>query len=76
MLERAAFLHLMQQNNVLLIKADYTREDEAIQKFLMKNKAVGIPFNIIYGPGAQDGIALPVVLTYTHIQDALHKAKG
>jgi suppressor for copper-sensitivity B len=36
----------------------------------------GIPFNVIYGPGAPDGIALPELLTKKDVTDALDLAAG
>ena len=36
----------------------------------------GIHFNAVYGPAAPQGIALPELLTYTAVLDALKKAAG
>lgn len=34
----------------------------------------GIPFNVVYGPGAPEGIVLPELLTADAVMDALDRA--
>ena len=36
----------------------------------------GIPFNVVYGPGAPAGIALSELLNSTDVLAALERAKG
>ena len=45
-------------------------------KFLADHGRYGIPFNIVYGPGAPDGIALPELLSDGAVLDALNRAAG
>ena len=58
------------------MKADWTRPDPAIGAYLAGYGRYGIPFNIVYGPGAPGGIALPELLTPGDVAAALDKASG
>ncbi|HEV2676583.1 MAG TPA: protein-disulfide reductase DsbD domain-containing protein [Aliidongia sp.] len=61
---------------VVAMRADWTRPDPAITDFLKHYGRYGIPFNVVYGPGAPDGLPLSEVLTSTAVEAALAKAKG
>ncbi|TWS97105.1 copper resistance protein [Reyranella sp. CPCC 100927] len=58
------------------LKVDWTRPSDAISQYLAANNRYGIPFNIVYGPGAPLGIALPELLTVEVVTQALEKAAG
>ena len=45
------------------MQADWTNPDPKIADFLGRHGRYGIPFNIVYGPGAPAGIVLPELLT-------------
>jgi thiol:disulfide interchange protein DsbD len=61
--DREEVIDLLQSNHVRLVKADWTRQDAAITRFLGKYQRIGVPFYIVFGPGAPDGKILPEVLT-------------
>jgi suppressor for copper-sensitivity B len=61
---------------VVAMRADWTRPDPEILAYLQANGRFGIPFNIVYGPGAPRGIALPEILTLDAVLAALIQAKG
>ncbi len=61
---------------VTAMRADWTRPDEGIARYLARHGRYGIPFNIVYGPGAPEGIALPELLTEGTVLDALDRASG
>jgi len=61
---------------VVAMQADWTKPDDGIAAYLARHGRYGIPFNIVYGPGAPDGIALPELLTETAVTDALARAAG
>jgi suppressor for copper-sensitivity B len=61
---------------VVAMRADWTRPDPAIAAFLQRYGRYGIPFNIVYGPGAPDGLPLSEVLTRGAVEDGLAKAGG
>ena len=60
--------------NVVAMKADWTNPDPKITDFLGRHGRYGIPFNIVYGPGAPAGIALPELLTAEAVTKALDQA--
>lgn len=60
--------------NVVALKADWTRPNDAIARYLASFGRYGIPFNAVYGPGAPGGIVLPELLRSSVVLDALEKA--
>lgn len=71
---RGEVLKRLSAPGVIAMKADWTRPDEAIGRYLASFGRYGIPFNVVYGPGAPDGIALPELLTQKAVLDALDQA--
>lgn len=64
----------LKNNNIILLKGDWTKASEAINKYLQSHGKYGVPFNIVYGPNAPEGITLPVILTKKSIMDAIKTA--
>jgi len=64
----------LQADNIIAMQGDWTQPDEDIRAFLAKHKRYGIPFNIVYGPAAPGGIALPELLSGDDVLDAIEKA--
>src|SRR6185369_3952362 len=56
--------------------ADWTKPDPVIAAYLTKFDRYGIPLNVVYGPKAPEGIALPELLTSDAILAALKQASG
>jgi suppressor for copper-sensitivity B len=56
------------------MQADWTSPDPAISAFLAEYGRYGIPFNVVYGPGAPAGITLPELLTEAAVAAALERA--
>ena len=50
-------------NDVVLLRADWTLPDDAISAYLASFSRYGIPFNAIYGPRVLEGAPLPEILT-------------
>ncbi|WP_448189100.1 protein-disulfide reductase DsbD family protein [Azospirillum sp. sgz301742] len=63
-------------DGVVAMRADWTRPDERITAYLAAHGRYGIPFNIVYGPGAPDGVPLPELLSEAAVVDALDAAGG
>lgn len=61
-LERADVRKWLQQHNVVVMKLDYTIRIPAITQFLQHHHHYGIPFAIVYGVNAQNGIKLPSIM--------------
>ena len=64
----------LDRDKVLALRADWTRPSAAIAAYLKANGRFGIPFNIVYGPGAPGGVPLPELLTVELVTAALDKA--
>ncbi len=60
--------------NVTAMRADWTRPDEKISRYLSSFNRYGIPFNAVYGPGAPAGIILPELLSTSQVMEALATA--
>lgn len=58
------------------MQADWTRPNEAIANYLASHGRYGIPFNVVYGRDAPDGIVLPELLTQDAVLAAIEKAGG
>ena len=65
---------LLRQPGLIDMKADWTKPNAAIAAYLAQHGRFGIPFNIVYGPGAPGGIALPELLTSDAVAAAVAKA--
>ncbi len=65
---------LQQQGDLVLLQADWTRPNAAISAFLASHDRFGIPFNIIYGPTAPDGVVLGELLTAKTVLGGLEAA--
>ncbi|MBY3432972.1 hypothetical protein HFN89_02110 [Rhizobium laguerreae] len=68
----AATVALVKRSAVAM-KADWTRPDPAISKFLKENGRFGIPFTVIYTPGESKGDILPEILTPVEVEKALKR---
>lgn len=75
-LEQDDIVEVLSGENILRLQADWTTHDETIAAYLQKHGRFGIPFNIVYGPGKPDGIALPELLTKKAVTDAIAEAAG
>ena len=73
-LDRGAVAEALE--SVTLMRADWTRPSDTILNYLKTHDRYGIPFNMVYGPGAPDGIALPELLTPDAVLEAIMTAQG
>jgi suppressor for copper-sensitivity B len=62
--------------SVVPMRADWTRPDPAIARYLASFGRYGIPFNVVYGPGAPAGIVMPEILTADAVLEAFRRAQG
>ena len=72
-LRRPEVQQAFQNANVALLKADWTRHDEAITQALTAMGRSGVPAYALYTPGNPDPQLLPEVLTPGIVMDALNK---
>ena len=73
-LERGDVYARLAAAGVVAMQADWTRPDPAIARFLARFGRYGIPFNVVYGPRAPEGIALPELLSPAPVLAALDQA--
>lgn len=67
----AARLH---DPGVIAMRADWTRPDPRITAYLQNFGRYGVPLDVVYGPGAPQGIALPELLSAEAVMDAFRRA--
>ncbi len=75
-IDRGAVAAALKQPVVVPMQADWTNPDERISRYLQSFGRYGIPFNVVYGPAAPEGIPLPELLTERVVLDALARAGG
>ncbi len=64
-----------ENQEITLIKADWTQPNEKIDKFLKKYNKFGIPFNAFYSTKFPDGIIMSEILTEKEIFETYNKVK-
>jgi thiol:disulfide interchange protein DsbD len=72
-LGRPEVVQAFQARNVVLMKADWTRHDEAITRALTALGRSGVPAYALYVPGETSPRLLPEVLTPGIVMDAVSK---
>jgi suppressor for copper-sensitivity B len=73
-LNRTPVADRLRAPGVIAMRADWTRPDPAIAAYLQSFGRYGVPFNVVYGPGAPTGIVLPELLTQAAVMEALRRA--
>lgn len=66
----------LQSDYVITVQGDWSTPSPSVTAYLRSHNQYGVPFNIVYGPGAPDGIQLPVILTSEAVLAALEEARG
>ncbi|CCD85160.1 putative suppressor for copper-sensitivity B; putative protein-disulfide reductase [Bradyrhizobium sp. ORS 285] len=61
-------------SDVIAVRADWTSPSDAIASYLRSFDRYGLPFNVVFGPGAPSGIVLPELLTPQIVLDAINTA--
>jgi suppressor for copper-sensitivity B len=61
---------------VVPMRADWTRPNDEIARYLANFGRYGIPFNVVYGPAAPEGIPLPEILTREAVLAAFEQAQA
>jgi thiol:disulfide interchange protein DsbD len=72
-LSRPEVIQAFQARNVVLMKADWTRHDEAITQALTALDRSGVPAYALYTPGQSEPVMLPEVLTPGIVMDEVAK---
>lgn len=66
---------LLADDGVVAMKADWTNPDPVIAAYLQRHGRYGIPFNIVYGPSAPNGVPLPELLGEDAVLTAFETAQ-
>ena len=61
-------------SDIVPMRADWTKPDAEISQFLRQHGRFGIPFNIVFGPAAPNGIALSEILSTSSVSAAFNDA--
>ncbi|GAM54141.1 suppressor for copper-sensitivity scsB [Vibrio ishigakensis] len=59
---------------IIPMQGDWTKPNATITDYLQSHDRFGVPFNVVYGPGAPEGIELPVILSSDAVMQAIKKA--
>ncbi len=73
-LEQEKTINLLSSDNTIAMRGDFTNYDASILFFLKQNDSSGVPFNIVYGPKAPEGIVLPTLFSYDDLKKAIKQA--
>jgi len=75
-LMRSDVQKLLQADDIVALRGDWSRPSPEISAFLQKRGSVAVPFNQIYGPGMPNGVILSPLLTRQSVLDNMAEAKG
>ena len=73
-LDRAPVVDRLRGPGAVAMRADWTRPDPVITSYLQGFGRYGVPLDVVYGPGAPEGIALPELLTPAAVMNAFRRA--
>ncbi|MFV9875423.1 MAG: protein-disulfide reductase DsbD family protein [Rickettsiales endosymbiont of Dermacentor nuttalli] len=75
-LNREKLLEIFRDNKIVAMRANLTEKNrKQILEYMKNYKRFGLPFNIVYGPNAKQGILLSELLTFSDLMNAIKKAK-
>ncbi|MGC2522692.1 MAG: hypothetical protein WA417_08665 [Stellaceae bacterium] len=73
-LDRPPVADKLREPGVAAMRADWTRPDPAVTAYLQSFGRYGVPLDVVYGPGAPAGVALPELLTSGAVMAAFRRA--
>ncbi|MBM85375.1 MAG: hypothetical protein CMM47_05075, partial [Rhodospirillaceae bacterium] len=73
-LDSVQIVNRITYHGVKTMRADWTRPNATIAAYLASFRRYGVPFNVVYGPSAHDGIPLPELLSKSGILKAFDQA--
>ena len=73
-LENKEIIKLINQKKIIAMRGDITISNPKIMSFLTKHKRFAIPFNIVYGPNAKEGLILSEILNKDRLVELIIKA--
>jgi suppressor for copper-sensitivity B len=73
-LDRAPVSDRLRDPGTVTLRADWTRPAPALAAYMQSLGRYGVPLDVVYGPGAPQGIVLPELLTQQAVLDAFRRA--
>jgi suppressor for copper-sensitivity B len=67
---------VLQEKGVIAMSGDWTVRADNVTAYLQSFGRYGVPFNIVYGPAAPNGIELSTILNSDDVIKAIQQAKG
>jgi suppressor for copper-sensitivity B len=67
---------VLQEKGVIAMSGDWTVRSDNVTAYLQSFGRYGVPFNIVYGPAAPQGIELSTILNSDDVIKAIQQAKG
>lgn len=62
--------------DIVPLQGNWTRPDAKIASFMKEHGRYGLPFNVVFGPGAPEGIILPELLSKAALTTAFDQASS
>lgn len=75
-LETSSTQKYLDDNDVIRLQGDWTRQNDTISDYIQSHQKHGIPLNVVYGPGFSEGIVLPEILTFGAVESAVESISG
>jgi len=66
----------LQEEGIVAMNGDWTVRSDSVTAYLQSFERYGVPFNIVYGPAAPNGIELSTILNSDDVLNAIQRAKG
>ena len=66
----------LQEDGVIAMSGDWTVRSDSVTAYLQSFGRYGVPFNIVYGPAAPNGIELSTILNSEDVLNVIEQAKG
>ena len=73
-LHRGAVAERLGADDVVPMKADWTRRNETVSQFVASHGRFGVPLYVVYGPAAPEGMILPQRLSDDIVLQAVAQA--
>lgn len=67
-------LNFFKREGVVAMVGDVTKDDPYIEQYMMNRNVVGIPYYVVYGPNAPNGIELPVLIDLDILKNTINLA--
>lgn len=74
-LDSDEIVNIIKEDNVIAMRGDITTPQQEISEFMATHNRYAIPFNIVYGPNAKNGILASELLSKKHLINIIKQAR-